>query len=98
MTPETSEEALDGFVDKTSDGLELTALLAETLHLYEGRGTNQVIRMRGYILAAFERAGLPEAALPYVLEELESGHSAYLIAAAAKAVRGLTVPSSDLPA
>jgi hypothetical protein len=49
---------------------------------------NPPSRMRGYLLAAFENAGLPEEALPYVFEELESGRDAYLVAAAAKALRG----------
>ena len=51
--------------------------------------------MRGYLLAAFEEAGLPEGALPYVLEELESGRNAYLVAAAARARRGRKSRSSD---
>jgi len=49
--------------------------------------------MRGYIMAAFEQAGLPDPAIPYVLEELESGRDAYLVAAAARAIRGLDGPT-----
>jgi cytochrome oxidase Cu insertion factor (SCO1/SenC/PrrC family) len=98
MTADTPEEALAHFVDAATEGVKLAALLSERLPLYEGRGANQVIRMRGYILAAFERTGLPGEALPYVLEELESGHSAYLVAAAAKAARGMEAPPADLPA
>lgn len=67
----------------------LVQLLPERISLYSGRGTNATIRMRGYIIAAFEQVGLPDAAIPYVLEELESGRDAYLVAAAAKALRGL---------
>jgi protein SCO1 len=51
--------------------------------------------MRGYLLAAFESAGLPEEALPYVFEELESGRNAYLVTAAARALRGRESRSSD---
>jgi protein SCO1/2 len=51
--------------------------------------------MRGYLLAAFEGAGLPEEALPYVFEELESGRGAYLVAAAARALRGRESRNSD---
>jgi protein SCO1/2 len=98
VNADTPEETLARFVDAASDGAELAALLSERLSLYEGRGANQVIRMRGYILAAFERTGLPREGLPYVLEELDSGHSAYLVAAAARAVRGMEDPSPDLPA
>jgi protein SCO1/2 len=51
--------------------------------------------MRGYLLAAFESAGLPEQALHYVFEELQSGRDAYLVAAAARALRGRESRSSD---
>ena len=74
----------------------LVQLLPERISLYEGRSANETIRMRGYILAAFEQAGLPDAALPYVLEELENGRDAYLVAGAAKALRGLATPTSRI--
>jgi protein SCO1/2 len=74
----------------------LVELLPEQHPVYIGRDTNQTIRMRGYILAAFEQVGLPEQALPYVLDELENGRDAYLVAAAAKALRGLQNPSGDV--
>ena len=38
---------------------------------------------------------LPEEALPYVFEELESGREAYVVAAAARALRGRDSRSSD---
>jgi protein SCO1 len=63
--------------------------------VYRGRSANTVNRMRGYLLAAFERSGLPEQALPYVLEELESGRDAYLVAAAARSFRGRESRGSD---
>ena len=72
----------------------LVQLLPEWISLYDGRSANATIRMRGYILAAFEQAGLPDAALPYVLEELENGRDAYLVAGAARALRGLDTPTS----
>lgn len=74
----------------------LVTLLDERLSLYKGRSANQTIRMRGYILAAFEHVGLPETGIPFVLEELESGRDAYLVAAAAKAIRGISVPTAQL--
>ena len=74
----------------------LVELLPEQLSLYAGRSTNATVRMRGYITAAFEHVGLPDAALPYVLEELESGNDAYLVAAAASALRGLDRPTGRL--
>jgi protein SCO1 len=62
--------------------------LDERHPMYVGRGASAAARLRGYTLAAFERHGLPEAGLPYVIEALESGREAYLIAAGAKALRG----------
>jgi protein SCO1/2 len=55
-------------------------------------------RLRGYLLAAFAETGLPAAALPYVIESLETGHVAYEIAGAAVGLRGLDTPSADVVA
>jgi protein SCO1/2 len=66
----------------------LAALLAEQSPIYAGRGTGDAERLRGYLLASFEKAGLPNSALPFVIEELESGLNPYVVAAAAKALRG----------
>lgn len=97
---DTPEERVAALVDevKRDPGARgrLVELLPERISLYRGRSTNAVVRMRGYIIAAFEQVGLPEAALPYVLEELESGRDAYLVAAAARALRGLDRPSPQL--
>jgi protein SCO1/2 len=95
---ETSEEEFAELVDRARRELDrqlLLELLPERLPVYRGRSANIVTRMRGYLLAAFEGAGLPEEALPYVLEELESGRNAYLVAAAARALRGRQSRSSD---
>jgi protein SCO1/2 len=94
----TTEETVAELVDAVKLSAErrnlLVQLLPEQIPLYEGRSASQTSRIRGYILAAFEQVGLPEEALPYVLEELQSGHDAYLVAAAAKALRGLNKPAS----
>ena len=96
-TPEDHVAALADSVRRTPDRRDvLVALLPERLPLYQGRSANETIRMRGYILASFEQAGLPDAALPFVCEELESGRDAYLVAAAAKAVRGMMQRSSEV--
>ncbi|MDQ5825906.1 MAG: SCO family protein [Chloroflexota bacterium] len=92
-TPEDTIAELADAVRQSPERRDLLLeLLPERLALYEGRSTNETIRIRGYILAAFEQTGLPEAALPYVLEELQSGRDAYLVAGAAKALRGLETP------
>lgn len=93
---ETPEEELAALVDDArrmrGRGNELARLLPEQHPLYRNRSANAIIRIRGYLLAAFEQTGTPEAVVPYILEELESGTDAYLVAAAAKALRGLDEP------
>jgi protein SCO1 len=66
----------------------LVGLLAEQSPVYAGRSTGETERLRGYVLASFETAGLPASALPFVIEELAIGLNPYPVAAAAKAVRG----------
>jgi protein SCO1 len=84
---------IDELRHMTGSEAELVALLAEDSPLYAGRGTNEVERLRGYVLAGFE-SGLPPEALPFVLEELELGLNPYSVAGAARALRG----ASELPA
>jgi protein SCO1/2 len=72
---------------------ELVELLSERSPIYQGLDTKTAERLRGYILASFESLGLPAAAMPFVLEELESGVEPYTVAAAAKALRG----ARDIP-
>jgi protein SCO1/2 len=79
------------------DGAEqLVALLPENLPIHEGRSAAETARLRGYLLAAFADTGLPDAALPYVIESLETGHVAYEVAGAAIGLRGLRTPSVDV--
>lgn len=86
----TPEEAIAAFVSAEPHAENLLPLLHEQHPLFAGRSTNETTRLRGYTLAALERTGLPDGALPYALEELESGHDPYLVAAAARALRGGT--------
>ena len=95
---DTSEQEFGDLVDRARHELDrqlLVELLPERSPVYRGRSGNTVTRMRGYLLAAFEDAGLPEAAVTYVFEELESGRAAYSVAAAAKALRGRQSRSCD---
>lgn len=74
------------------------ARLAEQSPAYSGRGSGDVDRLRGTLLAGFEASGLPPGALPFVLEELETGRSPYAVAAAAKGLRGAKpIPQAALP-
>jgi protein SCO1/2 len=97
---DVEEQTIGEFVDAIAQApdrrAELVDLLDERHPVYSGRGANAVVRIRGYVMAAFARTGLPDAALPYVLEELESGRDAYLVAAAARALRGGTTGTSEV--
>jgi protein SCO1/2 len=48
--------------------------------------------MRGWILVALTNVGLTDATLLFVLEELDTGRDAYLVAAAARALRSYPKP------
>jgi protein SCO1 len=76
----------------------LAAMLAEQSPHFAGRGANEAERLRGYILASFETAGLPPEAVPFVLEELETGQNIYTVAAAAVALRGAQEVPAEAPA
>ena len=73
---------------------QLADLLREDHPLYDQRGSTTVVRMRGWILLALARAGLTEASLLFVLEELDAGRDPYLVAAAARALRAYPEPSA----
>jgi protein SCO1/2 len=74
---------------------QLTGLLRENHAIYAERGTAAITRMRGWILLAMARAGVSDAALVFVLEELDSGTDPYLVAAAARALRSSRRPHAS---
>jgi cytochrome oxidase Cu insertion factor (SCO1/SenC/PrrC family) len=79
-------------------GDDLVDLLAEQAPIYSGRSAGEAERLRGYLLASFESVGLPASALPFVIEELETGITPYALAAAAKALRGASIlPAGIVP-
>jgi protein SCO1 len=75
----------------------LAAMLPEQSPLFAGRGANEAERLRGYILASFETIGLPPEAVPFVLEELETGENVYVVAGAARALRGAREAPAEAP-
>ncbi|WP_448624138.1 SCO family protein [Geodermatophilus sp. URMC 64] len=91
---------LGALVDRLRDGPdaadELAALLPENLPLHAGRSAAEMTRFRAYLLAAFAGTGLPDAALPYVVESLEAGHGPDEVAGAAIALRGLGTAPVDV--
>lgn len=75
---------------------QLIGLLREDHAIYAERGTSAIARMRGWILLAMARTGVPDAALVFVLEELDNGTDPYLVAAAARALRSGRQPQASL--
>src|SRR5712671_1326274 len=75
---------------------QLTDLLRENHPIYDQRGAATIVRMRGWVLLALARAGVSDAALIFVLEELDTGIDVYLVAAAARALRSYQNPSENL--
>jgi protein SCO1/2 len=69
-------------------------LLSERHPVYEDRPTYQIARIRGYALAAFESTGLPKSAVSFVLDELQNGRHAYMVAGAARGLRGSSRPEA----
>lgn len=68
-------------------GEALVALLSEQASIYDGLGSGEAERVRAHVFAALAEGDLPEAALPFVLEELETGTDPASTAAAAMALR-----------
>src|SRR5262245_48478395 len=98
-TSSLTEEEFAGRVDEWSADsarhANLTELLREDSAVYSQRGGDAVVRMRGWVLVRLAQMGIDDADLPFVLEELESGLSPYLVAAAARALRSYREPISD---
>ena len=86
--------AVDALAADPASSGELTNLLREDHPVYDQRGTATTVRMRGWVLLALSRAGVSDAALVFVLEELDTGDDAYLTAAAARALRHYPKPEA----
>lgn len=96
-TPDTEIAAwVAGRTATPADRRALAALLPESHPLHAGRSANETARLRAFMLATFARIGLPDEAIPVVLEELESGNEPVLVAAAARALRGLVERPGDV--
>ena len=74
----------------------LVKLLPEQHPIYSGRSTNATVRMRGHTWPPSSRSGYLQPALPYVLDAFQNGRDAYLVAAAARALRGVDLPTEHL--
>jgi protein SCO1/2 len=94
---ETQFAALvDAIAADPAPGERLADLLREDHPSYGQRGTATIVRMRGWILLAIARTGVSDAALIFVLEELDTGADPYLVAAAARALRSYPRPNPAL--
>ncbi len=71
---------------------ELIEYLPEDHTIYQGRSAADIVRMRGWLILNLATDRVPASAIPFLLEELESGHDAYLVAAAARTIRS-TAPN-----
>lgn len=56
---------------------------------YKGKSTEEITNCKGYIFSLFEKIGTDNNSLPYIIEALEISSSPFLVAAAAKSIRGL---------
>lgn len=73
---------------------QLLALLREDPPLYDQRGAATIVRMRGWVMLTLARTELLDSALPFLLEDLDSSVDAYLVAAAASALRSYPTPNT----
>lgn len=98
----TSEEEFVNLVDElkvTSQAFNsnlLVDLLSERHPVYKDRSSITSQKMRGYLIGAFREIGTPDKALPYLLEELETSFYPYIVAATARAIRGLKNPHAGI--
>jgi protein SCO1 len=100
ITGATSESQFAALVDALATDPDrreqLIELLREDHPLYNERGAAATVRMRGWVLLALARVGVSDAALLFVLEELDTGADAYLVAAAARALRSYPRPTEGV--
>jgi len=71
---------------------ELIGFLDERHSVYRERGTAAVARMRGWTLLTLARRPLQNDEVVFVLEELQTGRTAYEVACAARAMRSTANP------
>jgi protein SCO1/2 len=85
-------DCIDALGADSSRRQQLTDLLREDHPVYDQRGGATVSLMRGWTLLSLARTPIPDDALRFVLEELDTGVDPYLVAAAARALRSYPHP------
>lgn len=63
------------------------ALMREDASIYQGRSTTETERLRAFVMVGIAETGEADQLIPHIIEELETGSSPYLLAAAARAAR-----------
>jgi protein SCO1/2 len=91
LTSQDPECKIADFIDrvKKKNHLVLLDLLKEDHPVYQERSSNTVVKLRGYAMAAMYVSGTPAGAIPYLRATLETERTPYLVAAAARALRGM---------
>lgn len=95
MTEEQFARHAETLASDAQNRALLRELLREDHFVYDERSTLDVVRMRGWVLVCLARIGISDDELVYALEELESGLDAYLVAAAACALRTAPQPRAQ---
>lgn len=99
LTMNSTDEEIAKVLDSIrSGGLSstfLVELLSERHAVYNERPAYQANRIKGYALASFAEAGMPDSAINFILDELQNGRNAYIVAAAARGLRGSKRPKAD---
>lgn len=99
LTKDSTEEDIGKVLDNVRNGelsqSLLVALLSERHAVYNERPGYQMNHIKGYAIASFAEVGLPDSAINFVLDELQNGRTAYMVAAAARGLRGSKRPKAE---
>lgn len=77
-------------------GAPAAAALRQDANHFDRLSTGEAERLRGRILAAFGKVGVPDEVLPALREELRTSLSPAVLAGAARAVRGLGAVDEEM--
>ncbi|MEM8568154.1 MAG: SCO family protein [Bacteroidota bacterium] len=99
LSSDSSEEEVGKVIELVRIGKlsknVLIDILSERHQVYQERPTYQMNRIKGYAMASFAEVGLPDSAQHFLLDELQNGRNAYMVAAAAHGIRGAKQPGSQ---
>jgi protein SCO1/2 len=93
LTQHNFREYVEQLSSDPSKHAQLLDLLREDHELYDQRGASTIVLMRGWVMLTIARTSLPDAALPFLIEDLDTAVDAYLVGAAAAALRSYSQPN-----